>query len=148
MGHQGLAGTPSFTWHGAKSYLIVSQRVLLIISMFLVLKKLTFELARDNWRYFFIPFLVKGAQDKNGALTSNIHLLTIFWSIWKNPFSLTPYEYNKCLQLAWVAYFDSMDLAWANFEVERFLRFTRYANYPTLTLDIHKSSLCSALEQV
>ena len=91
MGHQELAGRSRFTWQGSEFSFVRIPGVILIMSTFMTLKSLSFELARATGRNFFIPFSVNGARKKMHAFSSSVHSSTVFGLILIYPFSVTPY---------------------------------------------------------
>ena len=96
-GFQGFAGRTRFTWYGSEWSWIIFPWVLLMVWIFMALKKLTFELARASGWNYCIPFLAKGARNKICSFNSNIDILTIYGPIMTIPFSVGPYNYHKYL---------------------------------------------------
>ena len=108
MGHQELAGRSRFTWQGSEFSFVMIPGVILIISTFMALKSLSFELARATRRNYFIPFSGKGAWNKMHAFSSSVHSSTDFGLILIYPFSVTPYKYYKHHRFVWATHLISL----------------------------------------
>ena len=77
--------------------------VLLIVSITLVLKKLTFEQALTTSMSSFHPFLAKSARHKMHLSTLNTDCSAISGAILIILFSLAPYYYDESPQLIWTS---------------------------------------------
>ena len=124
MGYQGMSGRSSFIWYGSKFCLVIFLRVQLIVSIFLVLKKLNYELSRATRNKCSLPFCVKGAQKKMHAITSKVNISTISGSILKIPFCVTPYKYYEPGLFLWGTHF----IVWS--DNRRFNKWSDFSGSP------------------
>ena len=78
--------------------------VVLILSINLALKKLSFEGTRAIWRSSFHTFLAKSARHKKHPSTLNTDCSALLGSISITIFSLAPYNHRKKPQSIWASH--------------------------------------------